>query len=89
MRYTIGMSMVRVFVSSADRIAARYVLCVMFFLGLTVTFLLRVNINLAIVGMVNSTTTQLTCGGDQHNTSQTCLPYNSSISTNEQVFVNM
>jgi len=83
------MSTVRIFVSSTDRIAARYVLCLMFFLGMTVTFLLRVNINLAIVGMVNSTTTELTCGGDQQNTSQACVPDNSSISTNEQVLVNM
>ena len=77
-----------VFVSSTDRIAARYVLCLMFFLGLTVTFLLRVNINLAIVGMVNSTSTELTCGGEQHNTSQACLPDNSSNSTNGKVLVN-
>jgi hypothetical protein len=61
----------------------------MFFLGLTVTFLLRVNINLAIVGMVNSTATELTCGGHQHNTSLACLPDNSSNSANEQVLVNM
>ncbi|KAJ4441468.1 hypothetical protein ANN_11323, partial [Periplaneta americana] len=40
---------------SAERVPARYVLCLMFFLGLMVTFLLRVNINLAIVGMVNTT----------------------------------
>ncbi|XP_069697781.1 sialin-like isoform X3 [Periplaneta americana] len=38
-----------------QRVPARYVLCLMFFLGLMVTFLLRVNINLAIVGMVNTT----------------------------------
>jgi hypothetical protein len=83
------MGTVRVFVSSTDRIAARYVLCFMFFLGMTVTFLLRVNINLAIVGMVKSTSTELTCGGDQHNTSQACLHDNSSISTNEKVLVSM
>jgi hypothetical protein len=57
----------------------------MFFLGMAVTFLLRVNINLAIVGMVNSTTTELTCADAQHNTSQVCLHDNSSISTSEQV----
>ena len=69
--------------------AARYVLCFMFFLGLTVTFLLRVNINLAIVGMVNSTATAQPFGGDQHNTSQASLPDNSSISTKEQVLVSV
>ncbi|XP_069697780.1 sialin-like isoform X2 [Periplaneta americana] len=41
--------------SLRERVPARYVLCLMFFLGLMVTFLLRVNINLAIVGMVNTT----------------------------------
>ena len=76
-------------VSFTDRIAARYVLCFMFFLGTAVTFLLRVNINLAIVGMVNSTKTELTCVGAQQNTTKTCLPTNSSISTNEEVLVFM
>jgi hypothetical protein len=57
----------------------------MFFLGFAVTFLLRNNINLAIVGMVNNTTTKVTCAGAQHNTSQVCLPDNSSFSTSEQV----
>jgi hypothetical protein len=57
----------------------------MFFLGMTVTFLLRVNINLAIVGMVNSTAIELACEGAMHNTSQACLPANDSVSTKNQV----
>jgi hypothetical protein len=59
----------------------------MFFLGMTVTFLLRVNINLAIVGMVNSTSLEPTCEGARHNTSQACLPVNDSVSTKKQVLV--
>jgi hypothetical protein len=61
----------------------------MFFLGMAVTFLLRVNINLAIVDMVNSTPTELTCAGAQNNTSLACLPNNSNISTSEQVLLLM
>jgi hypothetical protein len=68
-----------------DRIAARYLLCLMFFLGITVTFILRVNINLAIVGMVNSTSLDLTSEGTQSNASGTCLPIDGSVSTNKQV----
>ncbi|PNF31733.1 Sialin [Cryptotermes secundus] len=68
-----------------DRIAARYLLCLMFFLGITVTFILRVNINLAIVGMVNSTSLDLTSEGTQSNSSGTCLPADGSVSTNKQV----
>lgn len=68
-----------------DRIAARYLLCLMFFLGITVTFILRVNINLAIVGMVNSTSLDLSSEGTQSNTSGTCLPADSSASANKQV----
>ncbi|KAJ9596880.1 hypothetical protein L9F63_012136 [Diploptera punctata] len=41
-----------------DGFAARYVLCLLFFLGFMVVFLLRVNINLAIVGMVKTTISQ-------------------------------
>jgi hypothetical protein len=57
----------------------------MFFLGITVTFILRVNINLAIVGMVNSTSLDLTSEGTQSNASGTCLPTDASVSTNKQV----
>ena len=70
-----------------DLIAARYVLCLMFFLGMTVTFLLRVNINLAIVGMVNTTSLELACEGTQYNTSENCLNSNVNASTNKQVIV--
>jgi len=36
----------------SDAIQARYVLCFMLFLGFMVTFLLRANLNVAIVAMV-------------------------------------
>ncbi|XP_021924654.1 putative inorganic phosphate cotransporter isoform X2 [Zootermopsis nevadensis] len=69
-----------------DRIAARYMLCLMFFLGLTVTFLLRVNINLAIVGMVNSTSVEPTSQEEAlSSASGGCLAANVSVSTNKQV----
>jgi hypothetical protein len=59
----------------------------MFFLGMTVTFLLRVNINLAIVGMVNTTSLELACEGTQYNMSENCLHSNVNASTNKQVIV--
>lgn len=37
---------------ACERVPARYVLCLMLFLGFMVTFLLRANLNLAIVAMV-------------------------------------
>jgi hypothetical protein len=72
-------------VSPTDRIAARYVLCLMFFLGITVTFLLRVNINLAIVGMVNSTSVELTSQDAQSSASGGCMAANVSGSADKQV----
>jgi hypothetical protein len=57
----------------------------MFFLGMTVTFLLRVNINLAIVGMVNSTSVESTSQDAQSSASGGCLAANVSVSTNKQV----
>lgn len=52
---------------------------------MTVTFLLRVNINLAIVGMVKSTIVELASEGAQLNVSGGCVAANVSVSTNKQV----
>ncbi|KAK6641242.1 hypothetical protein RUM44_012951 [Polyplax serrata] len=45
----------------SEKIPARHIICFMLFLGFMVSFLLRVNINLTIVAMVNSTNSKIDC----------------------------
>ncbi|KAL0275710.1 UNVERIFIED_CONTAM: hypothetical protein PYX00_003493 [Menopon gallinae] len=50
---------------TVDAVPARHVLCFMFFIGFTIVFLLRVNLNLAIVGMaVHNVTVSILSGNE-------------------------